>query len=193
VLRTVAIAVAVENLLLGSVFSIMVLIAGERLGVRPVGYGLLLSASAVGGILGGLLAGRIVALLGPGTTIRAGLVLETACYLGLAFTRVAWLAGLIIAMLGLHLVIFSTINATMRQSLTPPDMLGRVHSAYRMLSSGGMLAGAALGGLTAGAFGLTAPFWIGVTVVATLAVSTWPILTNSAITAAQRDSAPPPD
>jgi MFS family permease len=191
-LRTVAIAVAVENVLLGAVFSIMVLISNERLGVGPVGYGLLLSASAVGGILGGLLAGRITALIGPGTTLRIGLVVEALCYLAFAFTRVAWLAGVLVGILGLHLVIFSTLNASMRQSIAPPDMLGRVHSAYRMLSSAGMLAGAALGGVTASAFGLTAPFWIGCVTVSILAVGTWRILTDRAFTSAREAPASPP-
>src|SRR5919197_2554623 len=63
-LRTLAITVAVENMLLGAVTSILVLIAQNRLGVGAVGYGLLLSASAVGGVIGGLLAGRLVKALG---------------------------------------------------------------------------------------------------------------------------------
>ena len=178
-LRTLALTVAVENAVLSSMLSIMVLIAGERLGVGPVGYGLLLSASAVGGIIGGLLAGRVVALIGPGTALRVGLVIEALCYLGFTVTRTAWLAGVIVGVLGLHLVTFSTINATLRQSLAPPDMLGRVHSAYRMLSNGGMLAGAALGGLTARYFGLTAPLWIGLVAVSMLAAGTWRVLTNN--------------
>lgn len=177
-LRTLAITVAVENMMLGSVFSVMVLIAQERLGVGSVGYGLLISASAVGGVLGGLLAGRITALLGPGTTVRVGLVVETGCLLGLAVTRDAWLAGLIVAILGLHLVTFSTINATLRQTLAPPEMLGRVHSAYRLLSNGGMLTGAALGGLTARYLGLTAPFWFGALAVTLVAAGAWRVLTN---------------
>jgi MFS family permease len=178
-LRTLAITVAVENVLLGAVMSILVLIAQQRLGVGAVGYGLLLSASAVGGVIGGLLAGRLVAALGAGTVLRAGLVLEALCYLALAVTRNVWLAGAIVAVLGLHLVTFSTINATLRQSLAPPDMLGRVHSAYRLLANGGMLTGAALGGVTARYLGLTAPFWLGVLGVGLLAAGTWRVLTNN--------------
>jgi MFS family permease len=177
-LRTMAIAVSVSNLGLGAVFSIMVLIAQERLGVGSVGYGLLLTASAVGGILGGVLAGRVVGLIGAGTTLRVGLIIESLCHLGLALTHGVWLAGAILVLLGAQLVVFSTITATQRQSVAPPDMLGRVHSAYRLLSTGGMLAGAALGGLTARYFGLTAPFWIGFVGVGILVAGTWRVLTN---------------
>ena len=178
VLRTLAITVAIENVLLGAVTSILVLIAQQRLGVGPIGYGLLLSASAVGGVAGGLVAGRFVGWFGGGTVLRVGLVLEALCYVGLAVTRNVWLAGVIVGVLGLHLVTFSTINATLRQSLPPADMIGRVHSAYRLLSSGGLLAGAALGGVCARLLGLTSPFWLGAAGVAVLAVCTWRVLSN---------------
>lgn len=178
VLRILAITVAIENVLLGAVTSIMVLIAHERLGVGPVGYGLLLSASAVGGVLGGLLAGRTVGWFGAGSALRAGLVLEVLCYLGLAVTRTVWLAGVIVGFLGLHLVTFSTIYATLRQSLPPADMIGRVHSAYRVLSNSGLLAGAFLGGLGARFLGLTSPFWLGAAGIFVLAACTWRVLTN---------------
>ncbi len=56
---------------------------------------------------------------------------------------------------------FSSVGATLRQSLAPPGMLGRVQGAYRAVSNSGMLAGAALGGLLTSAFGLTAPLWLG--------------------------------
>lgn len=191
VLRATALMISVENMVLGSVFSIMVLIARERLGLGPVGYGLLISASAVGGILGGLVAGRVIGLIGAGTTIRAGLVVEALCNLGLAVTRVAWLAGAILAALGLHLVIFSTINATLRQSIAPPGMLGRIHSAYRLLSNGGMLTGAALGGLTASYFGLTAPFWIGFVAVTALACGSWRLLGQVTVTSPETGDIPP--
>ena len=64
------------------------------------------------------------------------------------------------------------MGASLRQSLAPPGMLGRVQGAYRTVSNSGMLAGATLGGLLTSAFGLTAPLWLGlaaITMVITLA------------------------
>lgn len=184
-LRTLALTVALENLTLGSVLSILVLIAQDRLGLDSVGYGLLVAAMAVGGIAGGLVAARVIRLLGPGTTLRIGFILEALTHLGLALTRSAILAGVIGAVLGLHLMLFSTLNSSLRQSLTPPDLLGRVHSAYRLLSNGGLLLGAATGGLLAHSFGLTAPFWLGFALVSLVTIAVWRVLNDRDITAAR--------
>lgn len=180
-LRTLAVTVAGSNLGLGAVFSILVLIAQQRLGLSSIGYGLLVTASAVGGILGGLVADRVVRAIGPGTALRAGLVLEVLAHVGLALTREAVLAGVIIGVLGLELLLFSTINTSLRQSLVPPELLGRVHSAYRLVSNGGMFLGAVLGGVVASAFGLTAPFWVGAAGVAVVTAGAWRVLTNQQI------------
>lgn len=188
-LRTLAVTVALSNLSLGALWSIMVLLAKERLGLDSVGYGLLLAAAAVGGVAGGLLTPRIVAALGPGTTMRIGLIVEALTYLGLALTRSAVLAGVIIAALGLHLVVFSTIGATMRQSLVPAALLGRVHSAYRLMTTIGMLLGAAVGGLIARYFGLTAPFWLGLVAVIAVTVAVWRVFDDGDIRAARSAAA----
>jgi MFS family permease len=194
-LRTLAITVGVENLGLGAVLSIMVLIAQDRLGVGSLGYGLLLTASAVGGVFGGLFAERVVRWIGPGTAIRFGLVLEVLVHIGLALTRDAVLAGIIVGVLGFHLVMFSTINLSVRQSAVPAELLGRVHSAYRLVSNGGMLLGAALGGVLAKAFGLTTSFWVGAAAVAVVTVCVWRVLSDHQIRAAlsrpPAESAPP--
>jgi hypothetical protein len=60
-----------------------------------------------------------------------------------------------------NLAAFSSVGATLRQSLAPPGMLGRVQGAYRAISTTGLLAGAALGGLLTSVAGLTAPLWLG--------------------------------
>jgi predicted MFS family arabinose efflux permease len=183
-LRTLAITVGVENLGIGAVLSIMVLVAQDRLGVGSLGYGLLLTASAVGGVLGGLLAERVARWIGPGTAIRLGLVLEVLVLIGMALTRDAVLAGVMVGVIGFHLVMFSTINLSVRQSVPPPELLGRVHSAYRLVSNGGMLLGAILGGVLGSAFGLTSPFWLAAAAVGLVTVAVWRAISDREIRAA---------
>jgi MFS family permease len=189
ILRTLALTVAMSNVGLGAVLSILVLIAQQRLGLGSVGYGVLLTASAIGGILGGLLADRVTRLLGPGTTLRVGLLVEALAHLGFALTRNPVLAGILLGILGLHLLLFSTVNVSLRQGIAPPEMLGRVHSAYRLLSNGGMFLGAALGGVLATAFGLTAPFWVGAVGMMLVAALSWRVLNERDIAAAKLVSA----
>ncbi|HEU5470044.1 MAG TPA: MFS transporter [Actinophytocola sp.] len=187
-LRGFAVTVAVSNLMLGAVLSLLVLIAQQRLGLGPVGYGLLLTAAAVGGIAGSLVTARLVALVGTGTVLRAGLVIETLAGPLLAVTTSPALVMIMMGLLGVELLTFSTIGASLRQSLAPADMLGRVHSAYRLLTNAGLLAGAALGGLVARSFGLTAPFWLSPAILGILTVCVWRLFGNAEIEAARRST-----
>jgi predicted MFS family arabinose efflux permease len=186
ILRTLTITVAVSNVGLGAVLSILVLIARERLGLDSVGYGVLLTLIAVGGIVGGLAANRVAGWIGPGNALRAGMVIEGATHLGMALTRDAITAGAMLTLLGLHLLVFSTINASLRQSLVPTELLGRVHSAYRMTSNGGMLLGAVMGGVLGRYLGLSAPFWLGLVGVALVTARVWPVLNNGDLEAARQ-------
>jgi predicted MFS family arabinose efflux permease len=184
-LRTLALTAGISNIGLGAVFSVFVLAARARFGTGPPGYGLLLAASAAGGLAGGLLAARAVGSIGAGWVLRAEMAVETFTYLGLALTRSAIAAGALLALLGMHLVMFSTVSASLRQSLAPAGMLGRVHGAYRLVSNGGMLAGAALGGVASTCLGLTAPFWLGFTTMSGVTALAWGVLSNREIRAAR--------
>lgn len=177
-LRTLALTVGISDIGLGAVFADFVLVSHARLGVGSLGYGLLLAASAIGGIAGGLLADRAVGAIGAGWVLRAEMIVEILTYLGLAVTRSAVIAGALLALLGMHLVMFSAVSASLRQSLAPANMLGRVHGAYRVAGNGGMLVGAALGGLVSTYFGLTAPFWLGFTAMTAVSVVVWGTLNN---------------
>jgi MFS family permease len=180
-LRAVALTTAMSNVGLGAVFSMFVLIARVRLGVGAFGYSALLTAIAAGGLAGGLIAGRVVERIGRMGALRCELVTEALTYAGLLLSRNVIVAGVLLAFLSLQLAIFSSVSATMRQTLPPAGMLGRVHGAYRMVSGAGMLAGAVLGGVVTAAFGVTAPFWAGLTGM------------TVALTYAWKRLAPPPD
>jgi predicted MFS family arabinose efflux permease len=82
-------------------------------------------------------------------------------------------ALLLVAVLSASLTVFSSIGASLRQSLAPNGMLGRVQGAYRAVSNGGLLAGAALGGLLTSAWGLTAPLWLGLAATTTAITLAW--------------------
>ncbi|PXX61763.1 putative MFS family arabinose efflux permease [Nocardia tenerifensis] len=183
--RTLTLTVGLSNIGLGAIFSLLVLIARERLGVGDAGYAVLLIAAAVGGVCGGLAAPRIIAALGPGTTLRIGLLIEMASYVGMASTHSAAVAVAILIPFCVHLSVFTTIGSSLRQSLVPPGLLGRVHSAYRLVGAGGLFLGALVGGLLAGRFGLAAPFWIGLACAVVFTGAAWRRLDNRTIAAAR--------
>jgi MFS family permease len=165
-LRALVFTIGVMNLTFGAAFAVWVLFTQERLGLGPVGYGTLAAAIPVGGVLGGLVAERVAGLLGAGTTLRAGLLVEIVTHLVLASTTSAWTAGAILALFGFHAVVWGTVSASLRQELVPENLMGRVNSFYLLFDAGSASIGALLGGLIAGGFGLTAPFWLAAASVA---------------------------
>jgi predicted MFS family arabinose efflux permease len=171
--RALALAAALSNLGLGALFSVFALFARVRLGTGPLGYGVLLAVMAAGGLLGGLAAGWVISAVGAGTALRVDLVVEALTYVGLLLTRDPAVAAALLAFLAANLAVFSSVGAALRQSLAPPGMLGRVQGAYRAVSNGGMLAGAALGGLLTSAAGLTAPLWLGLAAITTVIALAW--------------------
>ena len=60
---------------------------------------------------------------------------------------------------GAHNSIWGTTTTTIRQRAVPTDYQGRVSSLNQLGSYGGLVAGAALGGVIAARWGVTGPFW----------------------------------
>lgn len=128
-------------------FSILVLFAEERLGLNGTGYGLLLAFSALGGLLGSVLASRLRTRLGYRWTIVASLLLGTLSLGGLVLTTNPILAGVLLALYILHAVVWNICSLSLRQRLVPDDLLGRVGGAARVLGLLGLAAGSVLGGI----------------------------------------------
>lgn len=144
-------------------FSILVLFAQERLGLDGTGYGLLLAFSALGGLLGSVLAPRLRRRLGYRRVIIASLLLATATLTGLGLTEDPFLAGGLLALYILHAVVWGICATSLRQRLVPDALLGRVGGAGRVLGLLGLAIGSALGGVL-GAIDLTLPVFAGAVV-----------------------------
>ncbi|GGP54994.1 MFS transporter [Saccharothrix coeruleofusca] len=173
VLRVIALCLCLMNVALTGVLAVLVLYARERLGLGEAGYGLLLSASAVGGVVGTLIAARVIARFGPSVVLRAGLVVETSTHLSLALARSPWVAGATMGLFGVHAVVWNVVTHSVRQREVPDELRGRVGSAYFLLVIGGSAIGALLGGALAAWFGITAPTWVAFTVMVVLTATAW--------------------
>jgi MFS family permease len=160
VLRALALRVAVVNLVAAAQGAVLVLFAQERLGLGSVGFGLLLAGSAVGGVLGSMVAPRLSRRLGPVPVMTGGSILSGLVAFGVGLTRNPWVAGGLLALGGLCVVTFNVILESLRQQLIPDRLLGRVISAFRLFSYGAVPLGALLGGVLARSFGLPAPFLV---------------------------------
>jgi predicted MFS family arabinose efflux permease len=150
-------------------FSVLVLFARDRLGLDAAGYGVLLAASALGGLAGSAIAAPLRARLGARWTIVAALALGAASLAGLAVTRNPIVAAVLLALYILHAVVWGICATSLRQRLVPDPLLGRVGAAGRVLSLLGLAVGSALGGALATA-GIAVPTIAGAAVFAGCAV-----------------------
>jgi MFS family permease len=85
-MRTLALTIVTFNVTYGAAWSVLVLYAGERLGMNEVGFGLLTTAVAVGGVVGIVSYGRLERRFSLADIMRVGLLLETGTHLSLALT-----------------------------------------------------------------------------------------------------------
>jgi MFS family permease len=171
--RTLAITIFTFNVTFGAAFSVLVLYARERLGLGEVGFGLLTTASAIGGLIGVFCYGWLARHLRLGVIMRGGLIIETLTHLALALTRWAWLALVIFTIFGAHAFVWGTTSSTVRQRAVPEEFQGRVGSVYLTGVVGGIVIGSALGGVVASVWGITAPFWFAFAGSALILVLIW--------------------
>jgi MFS family permease len=160
-MRTLALTILTFNVTYGAAWSVLVLYAGDRLGMDEVGFGLLTSAVALGGIIGIVSYGRLERRFSLGDIMRVGLLIETATHLVLALTTSSTIALATLVVFGAHAFVWGTTSTVVRQRAVPDELLGRVGGVYRVAIVGGLVVGTPLGGILARQFGITAPFWFG--------------------------------
>ena len=157
--RTLAIVIIAFNITWGAAWSVLVLYSLDHLGMGPVGFGLLTSAAAVGGLISTSAYGRIEARFDLATVMRVCLLLEVLLHLALALTTTGWVAMLLMVVFGAYAFVWGTVSTAVRQRATPMELQGRVGSVYSVCVFGGVVIGQAIGGPIAEHWGLTAPFW----------------------------------
>ena len=126
--------------------------AVRHLHLSAAGVGAVLAMYGVGMVIGALLATRVMRRLAFGTVIGLGPVAGFAAAIVMALTVLipsAWLAGSSFFLLGVGPILWVISTTTLRQSVTPPRLLGRV-SAINIMSYGARPLGSALGAIVGG-------------------------------------------
>ena len=157
--RTLVLTIFTFNITFGAAWSILVLYARHRLGLGALGFGLITSVSAFGGLAGTLAYGALTRRISLGNLMRVGLVVETLTHLALALTTTAWVAMVVFFVFGAHAFVWGTTSVTVRQRAVPLDLQGRVGAVNSVGTYAGLVLGSAVGGLIARHWGVTAPFW----------------------------------
>src|ERR1700682_705971 len=135
-LRPVFITQFIFNTASFLLLAVFVPYAVRRLGLSAMGVGTTLAMYGVGMVVGALLATRVMRRLAFGTVIGLGPVTGFVAAALMALTTVIatpLLAGLSFFLLGVGPILWVISTTTLRQSVTPPSLLGWV-SAINIMS-----------------------------------------------------------
>ncbi|WP_419705407.1 MFS transporter [Promicromonospora sp. NFX87] len=159
--RTLMLTILTFNVAYAAPMGVLVLYATERLGMSTLQFGMLTTATAVGGLLSTAFFDRLQKRVPFATLMRVVLTCEVIWHLTLALNTTVWGAFVAMFGFGVYAFVWGAISNAVRQRATPLDLQGRVGSLNMVSVFGGVLLGNALGGFIAEQWGLAAPFWFG--------------------------------
>jgi len=124
----------------------LILFSQQILGLSGFGHGLLLTAEAAGGVLGGLIGPMIVARLGKTLSLALALVLIPPGFLAISLTATTAIVAFALFATMFAGLLWNVVTDSCRQRLIPDALLGRVNSIYRFFGWGMMPIGAVAAG-----------------------------------------------
>jgi MFS family permease len=178
-LRAFAGVAGFYNLFEQWILTLFMLYAVRKLGMSAGSIGLVLSAGAVGALLGSIAAVPAGRWLGVGRSVLVAVLLECGVMLVVPFAPADSaftlpLLAVAFALNGVGTASSSVMAITIRQLVTPERLLGRMNASYRFVSYGAIPLGALLGGAAGQALGLRAGLIVGS--VALLSTVVWILL-----------------
>lgn len=176
--RTLALTILLFNVTWGAAWGVLVLYSTELLGMSEVGFGLMTTMTAVGGLVSTLSYDWIERRFSLAVVMKTCLLLEVVMHLVLALNRSAALALVVMFLFGAYAFVWGTLSNAVRQRVTPPEFQGRIGSVYRVGLFGGLVVGQLLGGVLADTLGLTAPYWFAFVGSGVVLVWLWPQLAH---------------
>lgn len=167
ILRALALRTATAFFSFGFLSSLYIYFAVRELHLSAAAIGGVVMLGGMSNLCGSLLAPRLLLTfpLGPlliGSALLPGLA---ACLIPLAPSSSVWWGAAFLGasqLIGdLGFPVFGVHELTLRQSVTPPALLGRVNAGMQMLMKGLLPAGALIGGLLAESIGIRPTFALG--------------------------------
>ncbi len=156
-LRSIALCTGSANLFNAMGAAVFTVLLARNLGLPAGWIGAISSTSAIGGLLGSLLARRFAARVGQGPAIWLSALVSGPCGFVAPFVRRDWSLALL-AIAGLvmwtGIVVYNITQVSFRQGLCPPSLQGRMNATMRFLVWGTMPLGAVLGGLLGSTIGV---------------------------------------
>lgn len=150
--RPMAIALGIANATITMATATFVLFAQEVLELDATRFGLITTGFAVGGVIGSLTADRISKRLGQGASLLTSIIVFVLTLVGSGLATSFWMFWTMGVVMSVSVMLWNVITVTLRQTLIPDRLLGRVNSVYRFLGWGMMPIGSAIGGVVVAIF-----------------------------------------
>ena len=168
ILRAFALASVTTNFFVDVHLAVFVLYATRELEVSPVILGSIYAVGSIGGLLGSLVAERLVKRLGLGRVIVGAQILVTFAVLAIPLSgRQIWITVPLVviaeALWGFAVVVYVVNTVSLRQVITPNQFQGRVTASLRFVTWGVAPLGFLLGGILGETIGLQATLLVAVT------------------------------
>jgi predicted MFS family arabinose efflux permease len=163
ILRMIAGCTSTWNLFNTAIYAIVVVFLVRQVHLHASTIGLIMSAGAVGGVIGGLIASQLRTRLGSARIIWVSAVVTAPFALLIPLTQpgpAVALFGVSAFVTSLGSVVYNVNQASFRQLLCPPRLLGRMNATVRFIVWGTIPLGGLLGGALGGWLGVRAAIWV---------------------------------
>jgi Na+/melibiose symporter-like transporter len=137
-----------------------VLFLVERLGLPEAWFGAFLLTGAFGALLGSFIAAPLARRFGSGRTMAIASLVSIVPLMFAGFFPSLWVTGAVYFVTSVGVLVWNVHVMSLRQSIIPGRLLGRVHGSWRTVLWGSMPLGAVIGGFI-GRIDLALPFIVG--------------------------------
>jgi MFS family permease len=164
ILRKIVACTGTANLFGGMAVAVEIIFLVRILHVRPAEVGLLIAVGSLGGVVGGVLSGRLSLLIGSARIIWFSMLVLGLPQLLVPLAEPGWRVVLFpvgFAAFAFSAVIYNVAQVSYRQAICPPRLLGRMNAAVRWVVWGTLPLGGLLGGAFGTWLGVRATLWIG--------------------------------
>jgi MFS family permease len=144
--RSAAVIWATLGFTLGTTLATLVLFAVKTLDAGEYGYAVIITAGAVGIVIGNLLTAGLERRLRPGGVLVSAIIVSGLALVATGTAPVLAVAAVAQAVWGMGFALANTQMVSVRQRMVPDALLGRVTGVFGLLSAAGMVVGALVGG-----------------------------------------------
>lgn len=166
VLRATTLCKLSQELFTGMYGTLVVLYVARDLGFAPGVLGTIWAVGGLSALLGAALTERVTRRVGIGPAMIAGLLASGVSLFFIPLAQGVTLVAVLLLLLQQlggdgAATVYEINNVTLRQSVTPERLLGRVNASAQFVGLGGTLVGSLLGGVLGETIGVRATLFLG--------------------------------